>query len=125
MTLTRLLALTANLMLQRLATGHFLVEKTGQFLAENNNAVALAGSSAALVVAKSPIESHSVGMASVHPFTFKVDADPLSDRRFRWSICEGDQIHMRSPHSYATRREAEMEAGKALLKRASLWSDKR
>ena len=64
-------------------------------------------------------------MATVHPFTFKVDPDPLSERRFRWSICEGDQIHMRSPHSYATRREAEMEAGKALLKRASSWSDKK
>jgi len=64
-------------------------------------------------------------MASIHPFTFKVDADPLSERRFRWSVCEGDQIHIRSPHSYATRREAETEAGKAVLKRASLWSDKK
>jgi len=64
-------------------------------------------------------------MASTHPFTFKVDTDPLNESRFRWSVCEGDQIHTRSPHSYANRREAEVEAGKAVLKRANSWSDKK
>ena len=55
-------------------------------------------------------------MAEAHPFTFKIETDPLSERRFRWTVCEGGQIHLRSPHSYATRREAEAEAGKAMLK---------
>jgi hypothetical protein len=59
-------------------------------------------------------------MAAVHSFTFKIEADPLNEHRFRWTVCEGDQVHIRSPHSYATRREAEAEAQKAVIKRSSL-----
>jgi hypothetical protein len=55
-------------------------------------------------------------MAEAHQFTFKIETDPLSERRFRWTVCEGGQIYLRSPHSYATRREAEAEAKKAMLK---------
>jgi hypothetical protein len=57
-----------------------------------------------------------------HPFSFKIDADLLRPSRFRWTVCEGDLVHLRSPHSYATRREAEDEAKKALAKRADNWS---
>ena len=60
-------------------------------------------------------------MAKAHPFTFKIETDPLSERRFRWTVCEGSQIHLRSPHSYETRREAEAEADKAMLKFATTW----
>ena len=60
-------------------------------------------------------------MAKAHPFTIKIEPDPLSARRFRWTVCEGSQIHIRSPHSYATRREAEDEANNALLKLAETW----
>ena len=49
-------------------------------------------------------------------FTVQIEADPLNERRFRWEIHEGGQIHLRSPHSYATRREAETEADRALRK---------
>jgi hypothetical protein len=68
-----------------------------------------------------PLSPHNVDMAAFHPFTFKIEADPLSEGRFRWTVCEGDQIHIRSPHSYATRREAETDANKALTKRVSTW----
>ena len=50
-------------------------------------------------------------MAENHPFTFNVMADPLRELRYRWTVCEGSHIQTRSPHSYATRREAEREAG--------------
>ena len=43
---------------------------------------------------------HNANMGDIHPFTFKIDADPLSKRQFRWTVCEGDQILLRSPHSY-------------------------
>lgn len=54
-------------------------------------------------------------------FTFKIEPDPLGGQRFRWTVCEGSQIHLRSPHSYETRREAEAEANKAMLKFAAAW----
>src|ERR1700722_8202118 len=60
-------------------------------------------------------------MLKSHPFTTKVDPDLLTERRFRWTVCEGGQIHLRSPHSYLTRRQAEIEADKALLRVAEAW----
>jgi hypothetical protein len=60
-------------------------------------------------------------MAEVHPFTFKIEADPLREMRYRWTVCEGNQIHLRSPNSYATRRDAEIEAAKALSNRVAHW----
>jgi hypothetical protein len=60
-------------------------------------------------------------MTKVHPFTFKIETDLLNNSRFRWAVCEGGQIHLRSPHSYATRREAETEANNAMLKFAATW----
>ena len=67
---------------------------------------------------------HNASMDQVHPFTFKIEPDPLSERRFRWIVCEGDLIHLRSPQSYATRREAEAVASKAVTKRAVTWPGK-
>jgi hypothetical protein len=60
-------------------------------------------------------------MEDVHPFTVRVEADPLDDLRFRWTLCEGNQIHIRSPHSYATEREADQEANEVMLRHAAIW----
>jgi hypothetical protein len=60
-------------------------------------------------------------MGEKHPFTFNVMADPLRELRYRWTVCEGVQIHMRSPYSYATRSEAEKEAAKAVSRRVEHW----
>ena len=64
---------------------------------------------------------HNANMGDLHPFTFKIEADALSKRQFRWTVCEGDQILLRSPHSYATRREAQIEAAQAMNRRAAIW----
>ena len=64
---------------------------------------------------------HSAIMVETHPFTFDVVADPLSGSRYRWTVCEGSQVLVRSPHSYATRREAEKEAAKAVSRREERW----
>jgi hypothetical protein len=64
---------------------------------------------------------HNVTMAEVHPSTFKIEADPLREMRYRWTVCEGNQIHLRSPNSYATRRDAEIEAAQALSNRVAHW----
>jgi hypothetical protein len=63
-------------------------------------------------------------MARNHPFTTKVEADLLKERRFRWTVVEGGQIHMRSPLSYATYQEAE-EADQTMANLAARWSDPR
>lgn len=77
-----------------------------------------------MALAISPLLTHNAKMEEVNPFTVRIEADPLSEHRFRWTICEGNQIHIRSPHSYATRREANMEAYAAMLRHAATWRNK-
>lgn len=64
-------------------------------------------------------------MDEVHPFSIMIEADALNPRRSRWSLCEGNQILMRSPHSYATRREGENEASEAMKRRIATWERNR
>ena len=59
-----------------------------------------------------------------HPFALRVEKDPLRERQFRWTISEGLQIHLRSPQSYATEREAEESAKSALSKFVRHWQDR-
>jgi hypothetical protein len=49
-----------------------------------------------------------------HLFTVEIVIDPLNADRFRWNVCQGSQITMRSPHSYATRRQAQIDGEEAL-----------
>jgi hypothetical protein len=58
-------------------------------------------------------------MEEPHPFVIEIMVDPLDPSRFRWAICEGNQILLRSPRSYEVRGEAERDAHDA-LKRAEL-----
>ena len=55
------------------------------------------------------------------PFTVKIELDPLYGRRFRWTLWHGGQTILRSPRSYRTRREAEVEANQAMRRRAEIW----
>ena len=74
-------------------------------------------------LAASPWSRHNMNMAEPDRFTYQILSDLMSVRRFRWTISEGAQIHLRSPHSYATRREAEIEGGKAVVRFAKAWPD--
>jgi hypothetical protein len=56
-----------------------------------------------------------------HPFVFKIESDPLRALRYRWTVCEGSQIHIRSPQSYASSKEAESEATDAMQKLGEAW----
>jgi hypothetical protein len=64
----------------------------------------------------SPLSPHIVVMEELHRFMCRVRPDLLSERRFRWAVCEGEQIHLRSLCSYATHREAEAEGNKAAIR---------
>jgi hypothetical protein len=68
-----------------------------------------------------PLSPHNAKMEEVHLFTVRIEADPLNKRRFRWTICEGNPIVIRSPYSYATRREANKEANEMLLRYVATW----
>lgn len=57
--------------------------------------------------------AHNGAVHEAPSFTFNVEPDPLRDARFRWTVREGTQIRLRSPHAYATKDEATLEAAKA------------
>jgi hypothetical protein len=69
--------------------------------------------------------TEGVDMSVVHPFAYKIEADPVNPDRFRWTVREGSQIHIRSPNSYATFDEADNEASAAMKKLAEYWSRER
>jgi hypothetical protein len=62
--------------------------------------------------------AHIVGMTDGRELSFKVIPDPDADHRFRWLICAGLRTVASSPHSFSTRREAEADVGKAMLRLA-------
>jgi hypothetical protein len=68
-----------------------------------------------------PQRAHIIEIAEDHPFTMRVEPDLSSGHRFRWSIYENGQPRNRSPVSYATRREAVIDATKALDKQIANW----
>jgi len=51
----------------------------------------------------------------------QIERDEDRPRRYRWTIREGDETKSRSAHSYATRREAKVEAENALKRMVTLW----
>jgi hypothetical protein len=49
-----------------------------------------------------------------NPFSVRIEPDLLNPLRFRWVVCEGEQIVMRSPRAYSNREEAENEANEMM-----------
>jgi hypothetical protein len=52
-------------------------------------------------------------MGDAHRFSVEIQPDPLNPSRYRWTICEGFQIVLRSPGAYKTFEEAAIEATQA------------
>jgi hypothetical protein len=67
-----------------------------------------------------PGAPHIQTVLETYPFTFDIQADPLRESRYRWTVCQGVQIHVRSPHSYSTRLEAEKKADGYVKARGTL-----
>ena len=59
------------------------------------------------------------------PFAFRVEAHPQLQGRYLWAIGYGFQSYRRSPHSFATRREAKNDALKAMSKIEAHWRRER
>jgi hypothetical protein len=60
---------------------------------------------------------HNVTMAGNHQFKIKVEEDPQTERRYRWSIYEGDELRDRSSQSYATIPHAKADAERVMQRR--------
>ena len=52
------------------------------------------------------------------PYQIKIEPDPSSERRFRWTIWEGELVRLEEAFNYATRREAIAAAEKVMLRLA-------
>jgi hypothetical protein len=54
-------------------------------------------------------------------FSIKITPDSKREDRYRWAIYKGGRQSVRSDDSFATKREAQTDAAKALQRRRSMW----
>ena len=56
-------------------------------------------------------------MSHDHPYEVSILSDTPSPGRYRWAVLEGENVLDRAPFSYATKREAQFAAVKAMQAR--------
>jgi len=64
---------------------------------------------------------HTGEMVEDHQITVVVEPDLLRSGRYRWTLLRSGQAQDRSEMSFATKREAEADAEKALKRRIAAW----
>jgi hypothetical protein len=60
-------------------------------------------------------------MAEIATFTIEIEPDAGRSRRFRWKILEDGKARDKSVYSFATKREAQIDAEKFVGKLNSTW----
>ena len=65
--------------------------------------------------------AHTGEMVEDHQITVVVEPDLLRSGRYRWTLLRSGQAQDRSEMSFATKREAEADAEKALKRRIAAW----
>jgi hypothetical protein len=60
-------------------------------------------------------------MAEDHPFTFQIEPDLSHDGRSRWRLYQTGAATEFSVVSYATKREAEIDATQMMARRIANW----
>jgi hypothetical protein len=65
--------------------------------------------------------AHSGEMVEDHQITVVVEPDLLRSGRYRWVLLHSGQAQDRSEMSFATKREADADAAKALKRRIAAW----
>jgi hypothetical protein len=65
------------------------------------------------------------GMADPREFTIKIEPDFDQPGRHRWVVSEDKKARDRSVYSFATRREAQLDADRYVEKLTSTWSDQK
>jgi hypothetical protein len=65
--------------------------------------------------------AHTAEMIEDHQITVVVEPDLLRSGRYRWTLFRSGQAQDRSEMSFATKREADADAEKALKRRIAAW----
>ena len=65
--------------------------------------------------------AHTGEMVEDHQITVVVEPDLLRSGRYRWTLFRSGQAQDRSEMSFATKREADADAEKALKRRIAAW----
>jgi len=65
--------------------------------------------------------AHNARMAEGPIFTIDVVKDSSNPNRYRWNIYENKRVRDKSFFSFATKREAQNDADKFVLKLNSVW----
>ena len=72
----------------------------------------------------SPGSADNAKMLKDHQITVVVEPDLLRAGRYRWTVLHFGQARDRSEVSFATRREAEADAAKALKRSIAAWNNR-
>ncbi len=73
------------------------------------------------VLETSLASAHTGEMVEDHQITVVVEPDLLRSGRYRWTLLRSGQAQDRSEMSFATKREADADAEKALKRRIAAW----
>jgi hypothetical protein len=73
------------------------------------------------LLAKQPLLEHSATMTDPAVFSTDIVKDIGNPNRFRWNIYENQRVRDKSFYSFATKREAQNDANKFLVKLNAVW----
>jgi hypothetical protein len=65
--------------------------------------------------------AHSGIMLEIEPYSVRVREDAHRPSRYRWDVFETERLRDTSTFSFATRREAQTDADKFVLKLIATW----
>jgi hypothetical protein len=73
------------------------------------------------LLAKQALVEHNALMTDSAVFSSDVVKDIGNPNRFRWNIYENQRVRDKSFYSFATKREAQTDANKFLVKLNAVW----
>jgi hypothetical protein len=65
--------------------------------------------------------AHGATMAEIAPYSVRVREDANRPGRYRWDVFETERLRDTSMFSFATRREAQTDADKFVVKLLATW----
>jgi hypothetical protein len=65
--------------------------------------------------------AHGAMMLEIEPYSVRVREDANRPGRYRWDVFETERLRDTSMFSFATRREAQIDADKFVVKLLATW----
>ena len=66
--------------------------------------------------------AHSAAMPEIEPYTVRIREDANRPGRYRWEVFETKHLRDSSMFSFATKREAQTDADKFVVKLIATWA---